>query len=48
LATPTLVKRIPAPVRKVIGDLSHRNKVLLGLGLDAHVRGDSGVHEKGL
>ncbi len=38
LATPTLVKRIPAPVRKVIGDLSHRNKVLLGLGLDAHVR----------
>ena len=47
LATPTLVKRIPAPVRKVIGDLSHRNKVLLGLGLDAHVRGDSGVHEKG-
>jgi circadian clock protein KaiB len=34
LATPTLVKRFPAPVRKVIGDLSQRDKVLFGLGLD--------------
>ncbi len=34
LATPTLVKRFPAPVRKVIGDLSQREKVLFGLGLD--------------
>ena len=38
LATPTLVKRTPAPIRKVIGDLSHRSRVLLGLGLEAHVR----------
>lgn len=36
LATPTLVKRAPAPVRKIIGDLSQRDKVLLGLGLDIH------------
>ena len=34
LATPTLVKRAPAPVRKIIGDLSQRDKVLLGLGLE--------------
>ncbi|MEI6556991.1 MAG: circadian clock KaiB family protein [Rhodospirillaceae bacterium] len=34
LATPTLVKRFPAPARKVIGDLSQRDKVLFGLGLD--------------
>lgn len=33
LATPTLVKSSPAPVRKVIGDLSQRDKVLFGLGL---------------
>ena len=37
LATPTLVKRRPGPVRKVIGDLSHRDKVLLGLGLQSHI-----------
>ena len=42
LATPTLVKRSPAPVRKVIGDLSHRGKVLMGLGLESLAR-DEGV-----
>ena len=31
MATPTLVKRLPEPVRKIIGDLSDREKVLLGL-----------------
>jgi circadian clock protein KaiB len=34
LATPTLVKRLPEPVRKIIGDLSDREKVLLGLDLE--------------
>jgi circadian clock protein KaiB len=33
LATPTLVKRTPEPVRKVIGDLSDREKVLLSLDI---------------
>jgi circadian clock protein KaiB len=33
LATPTLVKRLPEPVRKIIGDLSDREKVLLGLNI---------------
>jgi circadian clock protein KaiB len=33
LATPTLVKRLPEPVRKIIGDLSDREKVLLGLDI---------------
>jgi circadian clock protein KaiB len=31
LATPTLVKQLPPPLRRVIGDLSDRDKVLLGL-----------------
>lgn len=33
LAVPTLVKKLPAPLRKIIGDLSDRAAVLLGLGL---------------
>lgn len=36
LATPTLIKRLPPPLRRVIGDLSDKHKVLLGL----EVRGD--------
>ncbi len=31
LAIPTLVRRFPAPVRKMIGDLSNEEKVLVGL-----------------
>lgn len=31
LATPTLIKRLPPPLRRVIGDMSDRDKVLLGL-----------------
>ena len=33
LATPTLSKVLPSPVRKIIGDLSDREKVLIGLDL---------------
>jgi circadian clock protein KaiB len=33
LATPTLIKKLPPPLRRVIGDLSDRDKVLLGLDL---------------
>jgi len=31
LATPTLIKQLPPPLRRVIGDLSDTGKVLLGL-----------------
>lgn len=31
LATPTLIKTLPLPLRRVIGDLSDKEKVLLGL-----------------
>ncbi len=31
LATPTLIKRLPPPLRRVIGDLSDKDKVLFGL-----------------
>ena len=33
LAVPTLVKKVPAPVRKIIGDLSDKEKVLVGLNI---------------
>ncbi|MEE8056589.1 MAG: circadian clock protein KaiB [Pseudomonadales bacterium] len=33
IATPTLVKAQPPPHRKIIGDLSETDKVLLGLDL---------------
>lgn len=32
-ATPTLAKILPPPLRKIIGDLSDREKVLIGLDL---------------
>jgi len=33
LATPTLDKVLPPPVRRIVGDLSDKEKVLLGLDL---------------
>jgi circadian clock protein KaiB len=33
IAAPTLVKRLPLPLRKLVGDLSDEQKVLLGLDL---------------
>jgi len=33
LAIPTLVKKLPEPVRKIIGDLSNTERVLVGLDL---------------
>ena len=33
LAVPTLVKKVPEPVRKIIGDLSDEERVLVGLDI---------------
>jgi len=33
LAIPTLVRKLPAPVRKILGDLSNTERVLIGLDL---------------
>ena len=33
LALPTLVRKLPEPVRKIIGDLSNAERVLVGLDL---------------
>ena len=33
LAIPTLVRKFPEPIRKIIGDLSNEEKVLVGLNI---------------
>ncbi len=33
LAIPTLVRKLPEPIKKIIGDLSNTEKVLVGLDL---------------
>src|SRR6476660_7108143 len=33
IAAPTLIKHLPAPLRKVVGDLSDSDRVLMGLDL---------------
>ncbi|MGM0412340.1 MAG: circadian clock protein KaiB [Pseudomonadota bacterium] len=33
LATPALIKDLPPPVRRIVGDLADREKVLLGLDI---------------
>ena len=33
IAAPTLIKKLPFPLRKVVGDLSNENRVLMGLDL---------------
>ena len=33
VALPTLVRKLPAPMRKIIGDLSDRERVVVGLDL---------------
>ncbi len=35
LAIPTLVRKLPPPIRKIIGDLSNTERVLVGLNLYA-------------
>ncbi len=33
VALPTLVREFPEPIRKIVGDLSHTDRVLIGLDL---------------
>jgi circadian clock protein KaiB len=38
LATPTVVKELPQPIRRIIGDLSDSERVLVGLDLRSYGR----------
>lgn len=33
IATPTLIKQLPLPLRRIIGDMTNKEKVILGLDL---------------
>jgi circadian clock protein KaiB len=36
LAVPTLVRRLPEPMKKIIGDLSNEDRLLVGLDVRPH------------
>jgi circadian clock protein KaiB len=38
VAIPTLVRKLPQPLKKIIGDLSNRQKVLVGLNIIENVK----------
>jgi circadian clock protein KaiB len=38
VAAPTLIKKLPLPMRRIIGDMSNRQRVLIGLDLVAASR----------
>lgn len=40
VVVPTLVRRLPPPIRKIIGDLSQSEKVLVGLNVTRDDRGE--------
>jgi circadian clock protein KaiB len=33
VAAPTLIKKLPAPLRRFVGDLSNKQKLLVGMGI---------------
>jgi circadian clock protein KaiB len=47
LATPTLIKETPPPSRRIIGDLSDREKVLDGLQISVPAGSSSGQEAQG-
>jgi len=40
LALPTLVRKLPTPIKKIIGDLANKEKVLVGLDVRPRVTSD--------
>jgi len=43
LAVPTLVRNLPQPLKKIIGDLSNTSRVLVGLDLRPVIKNGAGV-----
>ncbi len=46
IAVPTLIKRLPLPLRRLVGDLSQRDRIILGLDLQAKDGVSDGQGEK--
>jgi circadian clock protein KaiB len=47
LAIPTLVRNLPVPIRKIIGDLSNVDRVLVGLDLRGPQRNGASKSQQG-
>jgi circadian clock protein KaiB len=43
LVTPTLIKKLPLPIRRIVGDLSDRDRVLKGLDIIPITLNDHGA-----
>ncbi len=43
LAIPTLVRKLPEPIKKIIGDLSNTERVLVGLDLRPKILENGGI-----
>jgi len=43
IAVPTLIKKLPAPIRRIVGDLSNEHRVLVGLDLKPKEHGQARV-----
>ncbi len=46
VAVPTLVRRLPPPLKKIIGDLSNQLRVLVGLDLRPRTREDANTNSE--
>lgn len=46
IAAPTLIKKLPAPLRRLIGDLSDKEKVLIGLDLVEPEQASNGAKDQ--
>jgi circadian clock protein KaiB len=46
IAAPTLIKKLPLPLRRFIGDMSHTERILLGLDLRKATEPASSVRER--
>jgi circadian clock protein KaiB len=42
IVLPTLIKSLPGPLRRIVGDLSDEEKVIIGLGLIPEEFSDAG------
>jgi circadian clock protein KaiB len=45
IAAPTLVKKLPRPIRKFVGDMSNTQKILVGLDLYQRQDNQEGLSE---
>ncbi|HEY1171472.1 MAG TPA: circadian clock KaiB family protein [Verrucomicrobiae bacterium] len=43
IAAPTLIKKMPAPMKRLVGDLSDRDKVVVGLNLKSKTQPDGKI-----